>query len=169
MTMQVIEHIELDSDQATITLDEIPDGFTDLLILYSLRSDRASTNDYDVITVNGVSFSTRALWGEPTTVGISTADASSVTSASATANTFANGSLYLPNYRSSSNKSGSIDVVTENNSSAAQARISALLFATTDPITTIVFDPKLGSVYKQYSSMTLFGITAGSDGTTTVS
>lgn len=167
--MQHIQTVTLASDAATITLDEIPDGFTDLLILYSLRSNRASSNDYDVITANGVNFTVRQLLGNEAGVLTGVADASANSSNTATANTFANGSLYLPNYRSSVSKSGSIDVVTENNSNAAQRVISALLFATTDPITTIVFDPKLGTVYRQHSSVSIYGITAGSDGIVSVS
>src|SRR5210317_1199106 len=132
MKKTLIERVELASDAASISFTSIPSGYTDLMVTYSFRSDRAAAIDYDVITVNSTSFTVRSLWGEPSVVGSSTVDASANSSNTSTANTFNSGSLYLPNYTSSSNKSGSVDVASENNSTAAMARISALLFATTD-------------------------------------
>jgi hypothetical protein len=66
----------------------------------------------------------------------------------------------------------SVDLVTENNASgafSAMQRIVAALWNDTDPITSIEFDADAATNYKQYSSVTLYGITAGSDGTTIVS
>jgi hypothetical protein len=86
---------------------------------------------------------------------------------SATASTFGNTDIYIPNYTGSTNKSISIDGVEENNATAAIAGISAALWSNTAAITSIAIVSPVNLA--QYSSATLYGITAGNDGITTVS
>ena len=177
MSMTVIEHIELASDQATIVVDNIPQTYTDLYLVFSGRTSISDNLGYGQMTVNGSSTN----WTERVLQGNSSAASSPsdstpieafVSGNNTTANTFGSFSLYIPNYTSSNAKSMSVDLVTENNAGgafSAMQRIVAALWNDTDPITSIEFDADAATNYKQYSSVTLFGITAGSDGTTIVS
>jgi hypothetical protein len=87
---------------------------------------------------------------------------------SATSNTFGNGEIYIPNYLSGTAKSFSSDSVAENNGTEGWQVIQANLWSGTDAITSIELDPALGT-FVQYSSATLYGILAGSDGIVAVS
>jgi len=173
MSMTVIEHIEVGSGgQASITFSAIPADFTDLYIVVSARGEFAS--DYDVFDIypNGSSTNDtfRVLRGNGSSATSETDAFIRVrySANNATANTFGNASIYIPNYRASAAKSFSIDAVTENNATQAFQEITAGLWNVTDAITSITLQSILGE-FAEYSSATLYGITAGSDGTTTVS
>ena len=75
-----------------------------------------------------------------------------------TANTFANGEFYIPNYAGSTNKSVSADGVTENNATAARATLTAGLWSNTAAINQITLLPIAGGTFAQYSTATLYGI-----------
>jgi hypothetical protein len=149
---------------ATISFTSIPSTYTDLQIVYSLRSDTGSAADNAEITFNGstTTYSSKRLYGSGSAAA---SDSSSTYTVStfingdgATANTFGNGSLYLPNYAGSTNKSYSIDAVNENNATAAFSGLYALLWATTSAITSVQFKPNGGSNFKQYSTAYLYGV-----------
>ena len=75
-----------------------------------------------------------------------------------TANTFGSWELYLPNYTSSNYKSGSFDVVSENNGTTAYANMEAGLWSQTAAINQLTILP-YGSVnFVQYSTAYLYGI-----------
>jgi hypothetical protein len=173
--MQLISHYEVPSGGVSeIIFDEIPQTFTDLYLVVSSRSDGAFTSSELDINFNESSsnFSGRYLVGSGSSAS-STTDTTMVASSSGannTANTFGNAAIYIPNYTSSSAKSISGDGVGESNATAAYMSIHAVLWDVTDPITRI--DLKLDSGardFVQYSSATLYGITAGSDGIVAVS
>ena len=172
MSMTVIEHIEVGSGgAASIVFDLIPDTYTDLYLVCSLRSSRAGNID-DIIgcDINGSSanFTTRYLYGSGSSVTSGTSQfVFFSTAASSTSNTFSNGELYIPNYAGSTNKSISVNNVSENNATGAYMNITAQLWAQTAAITSLTLVTNHGFV--QYSSATLFGITAGSSGGVTVS
>ena len=173
MTMSLIEHIEVGSGgAASIEFTSIPATYTDLYIKISARSSRVATDDGGLLKFNGSTsgFTNRRLYAVPS-VGSNTASTGFfglIGGTSITANAFGSSSIYIPNYRLSVAKSFSSDSVVENNSSTFFADLVAGHWSTTDPITSI-------SIYAQnsnlveFSSATLYGITAGSDGTTTVS
>ena len=75
-----------------------------------------------------------------------------------TANTFGNAELYIPNYAGSNYKSVSIDTVTENNATSAYAEIEAALWANTAAISSITCTLAFGTLFMQYSTATLYGI-----------
>jgi hypothetical protein len=168
--MQIIQHQELGSTTASITFSSIPQTFTDLLIVFSGRSDRSNAFDNIRVMPNGLAtdVSSRMLYG-------SGSGASSFTEAyisgytggnTATSSTFGNSSIYISNYTSSAQKSFSMDSVSENNASAASQAISAGLWTGTDAITSITLDQGDGSNWLQYTSATLYGILKGSNGVT---
>jgi len=173
--MQLIEHYEVPSGGvSSITFSAIAATFTDLVLVGSLRVDTGFVGADTNLAINGSStgFSGRALFGTGTTTGsfaITTQILAQTTGASTgTANTFSNFTLYFPNYRSSVAKSFSLDTVTENNGSEAYQIIQAGLWSGTDPITSLAISPLSGS-FLQYSSLSLYGILAGSDGVVSVS
>lgn len=177
MTMTLIEHIKLTGSESSIVLDNIPQIYTDLYIKTSLRTDYGGADiaDSAVATINAVTTNQSAL----ILYGAGSGGGSSLTltririgeadGASATSSTFANSACYIPNYTGSTAKSFSMDGVIENNGSIGYQAIFAQLWDSTDAITDITLTPRVGSNFVQYSSVTLFGILAGSDGTTTVS
>ena len=179
MSMTVIEHIELGSASASITFSSIPATYTDLYLIYSLRSAQAGYSfDDNLIRINsdsGSNYSGRFLRTRDGAVASDTTPATGITfygvpAGNATANTFGSGSLYIPNYQSSVAKSISTDGYSENNSaSAVQGGITATLYNQTSAITTLTILSINGWNLAQYSSATLFGITAGSSGGVTVS
>lgn len=172
--MQVIEHIEVGSGgAASIEFTSIPATYTDLLLVLSMRSNVSASGWYDIFVRpnnDSANASSRVLYGSGSSVASFPESLINVrtSSASTTANTFGNASIYIPNYTSSAAKSFSLDVVGENNATASFQGIQASLWNVTSAITSFTIIPQSGNLV-QYSSATLFGITAGSDGTTTVS
>ena len=177
MSMTVIEHIEVGSGgQAIIDFTLIPtDGtYTDLLIVGSLRDE--STNDFLDMRFNGSasSFSSRFLLGNGSSESSNTRSdqyqSATIVPSTFTASTFSNFQIHIPNYAGSTNKSFSIDTVTEQNSTTAYMEIIAGLWSNTASINQVTFRVGTGaSDFAEFSSITLYGITSGSDGTTTVS
>lgn len=174
MTMQVIAHQEVGANgAASITFSSIPQTYTDLYLVASTRSSGSGTDV--LISYNGLtsSRSFKMLYGQ----GASAVTESSstqmrlaqVNGTSSTSNVFTNSQLYIPNYTSSNYKSSSVDSVSENNDTTAFQTLLANLWSNTAAITSITLTMADSSNFVQYSSATLYGITAGSDGTTTVS
>jgi hypothetical protein len=157
----LIEHKKLDTAAASITFSNIPQNFTDLYLMVSLRND--TNNDEIGLLLNGSSsnFSQRSLRGEGTTVLSQSRTTNSLwlgaTKSPYTANTFGNCQLYIPNYTSSANKSLSFDSSLENNATDGRNGINAILWSVTDAITSIELDANAN--FAQNSSATLYGIT----------
>jgi hypothetical protein len=175
--MTLIEHIEVTAaSQASITFSSIPtDGtYTDLLVVASFRGTRPSVFNMIGIEFNGSSanLSSRILNGDgasATSFSQTDLDDAASTGNTATANTFGSTTFYIPNYASSNAKSVSVDSVSENNATTAYQTLTAGLWNSTAAINEVRLFVRAGYNILQYSSATLYGITAGSDGTTTVS
>ena len=169
MSMTKIEHIEVGSGGAAsiefVSVGDIPSDYTDLLVKLSVRSSRVASDDGGLIKFNGSTsgFTNRRLYAVPS-VGSSNASTGFfglIGGTSITANAFGSASIYIPNYRSSVAKSYSSDSVVENNSSTFFAELVAGYWSTTDPITSISIYAQNGNLV-EFSSATLYGITAGS-------
>lgn len=151
---------------ATIDFTSIPQTYTDLVILVSLRDDRAAAYaNSTFISFNGntANFSARAGYGTGTASGSFTLARYAGTNVSeqATASIFSNSQIYISNYTSSLYKSYSVESVTENNGSAGYQYFAAGLWSDTSAITSIGLTLDTGSggsVLKQYSTATLYGI-----------
>jgi len=175
--MELIETVELASSASSITFSSIPQTYTDLVLLISARSDRSGEEeDVAYLTFNSSTsnYSTISLQGTGSTVSSDTAGGVSnllerldIPGPLMTSNTFGNISLYISNYTKAQGKSVSADLVEENNATFARQRINAYLWNDTAAITSITFSPIANFVTG--SIISLYGITAGSDGTTTVS
>jgi len=171
--MQVIQHQELASSQASITFSSIPQTYTDLVLLVSARNTFANYYSDTLVTLNNqTSTSTRILYGLSGSPGSYTATNGTnlfTPGSTVTANTFGNAQLYFPNYTLTGIKSLSFDSVMENNSTDNIIAIGAGSVSNgTNPINTITISLASGNL-AQYSSATLYGITKGSDGIVTVS
>ena len=172
MGMQLIETIEVGSGgAASIEFTGIPQDGVDLQLVLSGRSDRNYINDYISITLNGDTVSTnytrRFLVGDSTTAtSVSASDqllGYGINGSTSSANTFGNASIYISNYTSATAKSISADVVQENNTSAqyyAYQTIVASSYSGTSAITQLLLNPGSLSAFVQYSTASLYKITA---------
>lgn len=146
---------------ATISFSSIPSTYTDLILKLSTRDASASIQGDCVITFNGVGsgYSQRVVYGSGTgTASITETSLKYRTvGATATASTFDNTEIYIPNYAGSTNKSVSIDNVTENNASAAFDALVAGLWSNTAAITSITITPGTAN-FQQYSTAYLYGV-----------
>jgi hypothetical protein len=149
--MQLIQFQELGSNQTSVSFSSIASTFTDLVLIVSARTDRSGQVDDQLqIRFNGVTsgYSERGLFGNGSSPSsfnnssqTSIRDIIWTTAANASSNTFGNGTVYIPNYRASTQKSVSSDSVTENNATAASQAVVAGAWTGTDPITTITLSP----------------------------
>ncbi len=163
-----IKTVDISSTQASISFDSIPQDYTDLLILVSGRGTQDSAAEEIRLTFNGLTsnISTRQLYAYGTSVVSNTVtnQGGGVPSATTTANTFGNTSIYISNYTLNSNKSYSVDSVSENNSSTVWFQnIVAGLWSNTAPLTSISLYVGLGS-WAAGTSISLYGVRRGSDG-----
>jgi hypothetical protein len=143
----------------------IPNTYTDLCILASVRSDQAGDISNDSrITFNGSTSNYTQKRLEGTGSAASSDNSSSrvafvTNSAAATSNTFANVMIYIPNYAGSNYKSWSSDSVSENNATTASTYLMAGLWSDTSAITSIDIAVNVASKkWVQYSTATLYGI-----------
>ncbi len=152
-----------------VTFSSIPSGYTDLkLVMSSRRVTDSANNDAIGLRFNGLStgiYSVRNLKGDGSSA--SSANAGGVSAiygygsnnpAGATANTFSNVDIYIPNYTNGNVKSVSIDGVTENNATAANVTLSAGLSTNTAAITSITVIALSSGSISTNSTFTLYGI-----------
>jgi hypothetical protein len=169
--MTLIESKTLGTAQASIEFTSIPQDGTDLLLLVSARKNQSAGNAYVGINLNGSStgFSHRALFGDGSTPSYFTNSPATFLGeanfTTATANTFASLAAYFPNYSGSTNKSYSVESVTETNATTSYQNINAGLWSNTAAITTLTLTG-LGN-FEIGSSASLYKITKGSDGIVT--
>jgi hypothetical protein len=177
--MELIETIPVGSGgEVSIEFSSIEADWTDLYLVVSGKSTRTNSPRDDIkLQFNGVTSGYSYLYLEGTG---SVADSSSASSQaqilithalstdfSGLGNVFGSASIYIHNYLSSSNKSVSSDQTAIRNSTDSHSAIQASLSTVTSPITSIYLSPENGD-FMQYSTASLYGILAGSDGTTTV-
>jgi hypothetical protein len=150
---------------AAIEFTGIPQTYTDLQIVVSGRSDTNNTGDYLLLNFNGstsnLSSRTLGAYGPSSTFSgtESTYFINIMPAANATANTFGENSIYIPNYTSSNYKSGSIEGGFESNSSSNWfLMMTAGLWSNTSAITSVKLDLLDGN-FVQYSTAYLYGVT----------
>lgn len=178
MGMKLIEHLETDtSGRAAFEFTNIPQNYTDLVLKLSGRSvsfgiagnflkpNNSSANQTE-INIIGDSGSTSSTTRSYISAG-------GICGASnTTANTFSSVSVYMQNYSGSTHKTFVTESAVENNNGAigtAYNVMYASTWADNSPIQSIYVTISSGDTFAQHSSATLYGITAGSDGTTVVS
>ncbi len=151
---------------ASIDFTNIPQTYTDLHLLVSLREE-SSTSAVAFIKFNNATANRSERYiqgnGSSATSGTTSVLQFIVCQPSDTASTFGNASIYIPNYTSSNFKSVSSDSVSENNATSAFSRLVAGLWADTSAINQITITTDTGDV-AQYSTATLYGVSNTIDG-----
>jgi hypothetical protein len=162
-TYEVISSVTVGSGgQAAIEFTSIPSTYTDLLVKISGRSALSALGDNATVSFNNstANQSQRSLYTEVT------ASATSYTyttfyiwlpGSTATASTFGNTEIYIPNYAGSNNKSFSGDSVGENNGTRNDMALNASLWSNTSAITSVKVTSNGGN-FVQYSTAVLYGI-----------
>jgi len=149
---------------SSIDFTSIPSTYTDLVVKASLRDTYtgAVTRPF-ILKLNGSSssYSAKFLLGDGASAS-SFSDTSGYigyeTTTTTTASTFASVDIYLTNYASSNYKSYSIDGVTENNGTTANASLVASLWSNTAAVNQVTLYPFSSNNFVQYSTATLYGI-----------
>lgn len=151
---------------ASIAFSSIPQTYTDLKLLLSVRTNRSGAfNDFVKIAINGSFTSYTAVWvaGSGSSISAQTQSVAAnivgdTPSTDATASIFGNMEIYMPNYTTANYKSLSADSVVEHNNTGGIYDILAGLRSNNDAITSLSFTPGVGTLFIQYSSATLYGI-----------
>jgi hypothetical protein len=151
---------------SSITFNNIPQTFTDLVLLISARNNNASgdgTGTYIRFNGNSSGYSYTGFLGDSGTVV--SARTSSTTEMLAgesgqtnlTAGVFGNSQITIPNYTAATFKQVISDGVNENNGVNNLQRVYAGLWQNTSPITSLsVFYNSL--LFTQYSTFSLYGV-----------
>jgi len=169
--MELINSVTVGAGGATsIQFTSIPQTYTDLVVLVSVRS--GSSNDVLFLRINGSTAATNSkiLEGNGSTASANSSTTNTfvrfgtITSA-ASSNSFSNGAAYLPNYTGAATKTVSIDYVSENNGTTAYQTLVGGSFPITDAITSLLVS-NTGSSIAQHSTAYLYGILKGSGGAT---
>jgi hypothetical protein len=143
----------------TIEFSSIPATYTDLVVNLSGRCDADDFNVYLRFNSSTSNYTQRRLQGTGSAAESAT-DTNILmlsTRSSYTATTFSNGAAYIPNYAGSTNKSVSIDTVTENNATVNRNILNAGLWSDTTAISNIKLVSATGN-FVQYSTAYLYGI-----------
>ena len=162
-TFVKIQTITLTGTQANIEFTSIPQTYTDLKMVYSLRSNDTNANggNFFYFQFNGAGFtnlSAKIVGGNGSTTNSGSGSLYAFMNPSDfTATVFSNGEFYIPRYTSAQNKSYSIDSANENNATAANINFGAGLWSDIAAVTSIKLVPYSGS-FVQYSTATLYGI-----------
>lgn len=146
---------------SSITISNIPSTYTDLVVFWSGRVDNTSAY-YGQFYFNGntTGYSRRGISGNGSTTGsLSFSDTYTLiqNEGAYTANTFGSFFAYIPNYAGSTNKSWSIDAVTETNATTSYQTFYAGLWSNTAAITSITLVPNSLN-FVQNSTVYVYGI-----------
>lgn len=147
---------------ANIEFTSIPGTYTDLALRTSLRCTVADNAGNIYLNTSSLNFSWLGIHFDgvnslPISVRSNNNFDAHMVPSGDTASTFSNEEYYFVNYAGSTNKSFSIDSVSENNGTYSQFRLRSFLWSNTAAITGIKIAPSSGN-YAQYSTATLYGI-----------
>jgi hypothetical protein len=155
---------------SAITFNNIPQNYTDLCVKYSLRSafsGAATVDCYLQFNSSTLGYSERMIYNSSGTAAGSASNsagniawAGTMPTVNATASTFGNSELYIPNYASTTTfKSLSFDNSGENNSATAWSlMLNAGLWSNNTAINSITLYSANSSNLVQHSTATLYGI-----------
>ena len=153
----------------TIVFNNIPQIFTDLYVALSVRSTAslAGTDCWGQINGNNANvYSTTRLFGSGSGSGASDRQTAQnvyrigdQNAANSTANIFTSQSIYIPNYRSTQNKSLSTESAQESNAATTfYVMANAHVFSSTASITSLSFISGSGN-FAANSTFFLYGVT----------
>jgi hypothetical protein len=154
---------------SSITFNNIPQGFTDLQLEISGRTNFANVQGGIYMYLNGNAnsvYSGTFLIGngsaisssrQNTNIGIFLGECAG---ANATSNTFSSHQIKIPNYSKGNLKDISTIAVAETNGAAAVMSTTAALSNVTSPVTSLTITSFGYGNFVQYSTFTLYGISA---------
>jgi hypothetical protein len=162
----LIEKITVGVNNATsVTFNSIPQtGYTDLVVKASART---TASGYDkrlnlYLNNNTSSYTQRAVFGTGSSAYSYTSTlagyVASVMGSSATANTFGNAEIYIPNYTGSTNKSYAVQNVNETNDTSNRLDLLGGLWSNTAAITSIVVGTDDGTALAAGTTFYLYGV-----------
>ena len=133
MKKTLIERIEVGSGgTAAIVFTSIPQTYTDLLVVFSLRavSGNHPSSSISLNTYGAGTYARYQLAGSGSAVSSNTTTESElylsqIPAVLNTANTFGNTQVYIPNYTSSTTKSLTADLVSEQNATQAYQALTS--------------------------------------------
>jgi len=175
MTMTHIQTVKLSSNQASIEITSIPDNFDDLILYHSTRTTTSASNDGLVLVFNqdtNNNYLFREFRAENGGFSSSTGSRNHINSIGngngSPSNTFATARIYIFRYASSQNKIISVDTGSIDDSTTVNHRFTSAEWFNSSKITSLNLSCDQES-FVAGSTLSLYGITSGSDGTTTVS
>jgi len=161
-TLVLLEKVTVGAAGASsITFSNIPQtGYNDLKVVMSVRDTYSGAAVTPQVSFNGLTTnrSIKNVYGSGSAASsFSDTQVYFYTPAgTATATTFGNAEMYVPNYTSSNYKSISIDAVGENNATGSSAQLGAALWSSTAAITSIGIAAQ--TAFAQYSTFSLYGV-----------
>lgn len=171
MSWAKIEEVTLSASQATVTLGNggtIPQTYKTLKVVISARNNNSAVNGDLLLQFNGnaTSYADRYLlgYGSDAGSGISPYGTTRIyvgagmAGANATASTFGNTEVTIPNYSGSTNKPVSADGVSENNGTNSYQVFSAGIWNSTAAITSIQISNPGSSSFVSGCTFTLYGL-----------
>ena len=166
LNQALLKESTVNADVASVVIT-VPSGYTDLRLVASARSTRSNYGDNFGIRFNsdtGSNYSYRRLYGLGSGTPGSTAQTSvttivggTLTGNSATANTFGNADMYIPDYAGSNYKQITNDGTSENNATDSEIDLIGGSWNSTAAITSITLYALSGNIMAG-SSFTLYGI-----------
>jgi hypothetical protein len=166
-TFEPIATVSVPSPTGSITFSSIPQTYTDLCLMISARSVVAGTFSDELMSFNNVNqdYTNIYTYGN----GSSAFQGSNAYSGQggfiggmpgngATANTYSNKMVYIPEYTSSNYKAYSVDSAAETNATLAYIHMLAGLWSQTSAITSIVLKTDNLANYNTGTIATLYGI-----------
>jgi hypothetical protein len=168
IAMQPIYTQTASGSASSITFNNIPQTFTDLMVVlsgrvpagddsYILQFNSDTASNYSWTRLFGTGSSALSDRGTSTSSILGPA----VTSASFPANTFSNTAGYVPNYVSNNFKQVVWDGVSEANATAATQMLLAGLWRSTSAITSLRIATFFSGTFTAGSTFSLYGITKG--------
>ena len=146
---------------ASIEFTSIPQTGTDILVVFSLRSEVVANNT--TLSLNGTSgsgYTRRVLAGDGSAASTASGTDSSTmlasqSSSSNTSNTFSTGEIYIPNYTTAQSKEVFNRNAFETNATAAGLRFQIVRRATAEAITSLRITGNSGDI-AQNSTASLY-------------
>ena len=169
MGYQLIETISVGAGgAASIEFTGIDQTGVDLQVVVSARTNSTGPLSNIKVTLNndtGSNYSYKYLIGSGSAAQSGGGSFTGLlgitgTTQATTANTFANSQIYIPNYSGASVKSVSAESVQENNGTNSYQHITAGSWNNTAAITSIILQVTTANNLVQYSSASLYKITA---------
>jgi hypothetical protein len=154
---------DLTATASSVTFSSIPQGYTDLKIVLSARTNAAAVNDYVYMQFNGAGYNSSVRFLQGSGSGASSNNEATgyigiVDGNTATASTFSSNEIYIPNYTGGTNKPFSVDGTMENNATTSFMHLFTGFWSSTAAINSITLKPDASNTFLANSTFTLYGI-----------